>query len=133
MNGTQRIKIILKGYVEGLIHLIDCYDDHDEDFTIKGTSYILNVKTLEKFGFKKVKTHKIQSLFLIYNYFNLMSSISLAKKKLTFPKLDKITTFECSLNTLKENEEILNNLNEQMKISFSYEMPVRSGYAENHL
>jgi hypothetical protein len=108
LNGTQRTNLIIKGYLDGLLGLIEEYEDKAPDLIkIRGTSYIINERTANKIGLKKVKTNFLQSLILSFNYFNLMSSYSLAKAKLSFPNLRNIHTFEGSLEELMKQKTYL--------------------------
>lgn len=101
LNGTQRTNLIIKGYLDGLLSLIETYEDKAPNLIkIRGTSYIINERTAGKIGLKKVKTNFLQSLILSFNYFNLMSSYSLAKAKLSFPNLRNTHSFEGDLDEL---------------------------------
>ncbi len=116
MNGKQRTKFILQQYLEGLLGLIEKYENSQpQDMKIRGTSYIINERTAKRIGFKVVETDGIQTLILIYNYINLLISNSIAKGKLSFPNLKEIKTFETSLKDLVDRKDFIRNMNEKLK------------------
>ena len=114
MNGKQRTNFIIQQYLEGLLRLIEKYENN-KTMKIKGTSYILNQRTAEKIGFQIVKTDILQKIILTYNYFNILISNSIAKNKLSFPKLNKTKTFEADLSQLLERKEYIEKLNNLLK------------------
>lgn len=114
MKGNQRTKFILQQYLQGLLCLIEKHRDKSE-MKLQGTSYIINKRTAEKIGFKIIQTDFLQKLTLIYNYFNLLTSNSIAKKKISFPNLKNINTFEADISQLIEREEYIKNLNKLLK------------------
>jgi len=88
---------------------------------IKGTTYILNDRTANKIGLKIIKTNITQKLILIYNYVNLLISNSIAKRKISFPKLNKIKTFESDLNELIERKIFIREKNNKFLYEESIE------------
>jgi len=118
MNGSYRTKYILQQYLEGLLDLISRYEiDKSSNYTVRGTSYIVNERTADRMGFKTVKTNFIQSLILTFNYPNLIASFSLAKGKLSFPNLNATKTYEAKLDQLIDRKEYINALNNKLIIS----------------
>lgn len=120
MNGKQRTNLIIQQYLEGLLHLIEEYKDTDDDtdddtLLIKGTSYIIHEKTAHKIGFKTSKTDMLHQIILFFNYFNLLITLSLAKKKLSFPHIQETKTFEASLKSLAKEKEFIRKLNDRLK------------------
>lgn len=114
MNGKQRTNFIIQQYLTGLLNLIEKYEN-DKKMKIRGTSYIINKRTAEKIGFEIVETDILQKIILIYNYFNVLISNSIAKNKLSFPKLNKTQTFETDVNQLLDRKEYIEKLNETLK------------------
>ncbi len=114
MNGKQRTDFIIQQYLDGLLYLIETYEK-DPTMTIRGTSYILNKRTAEKMRFKIVETEVLQKIILIYNYFNILISTSIAKNKLAFPKLNNIKTFEANVSQLLKRKEYIETLNKALK------------------
>ncbi|MBN7818050.1 hypothetical protein [Algoriphagus pacificus] len=111
LNDRERSTLIIGQYLEGLVKLIDqLQKNNSENLTIRGTSYIINERTAQKLGFKVIQTDFLQQCILIYNYFNLVCANSLAKGKLTFPKLNEIQTFEAGLYDLLERRDFINSL-----------------------
>lgn len=118
MNGKQRKILIIQQYLSGLLLLIEEYRDNKQ-LKIRGTSYIINEKTAEKIGFKLIETNTIQKAILIFNFFNIMISKSIANKKLSFPNLSKTRTFEAEISQLIENKRYIEKLNESLKRAMS--------------
>ncbi len=114
MSGKQRTDFIIHQYLNGLLLFIEEHKDHKQ-MKVRGTSYIMNERTAEKFGFKIVKTGTLQSIMLIYNYFNILISNSIAKNKLSFPNLRRTKTFEADMSQLLERKEYIEKLNEALK------------------
>ncbi|WP_417367223.1 hypothetical protein [Flavobacterium beibuense] len=117
MNGKQRTDFIIQQYLEGLLSFIEEHKN-DNQIKIHGTSYIINERTAEKIGFKSVETDVLQKVILTYNYFNLLISNSIAKKKLAFPNLSKTKTFEAEISQLIERKEYIERLNKSLKRDF---------------
>lgn len=116
LNGRVRMNMILQQYLEGLDHLIDHLEKEEmENLTIRGTSYIINERTAQKLGFKVVQTDFLQKCILVYNYFNLLASYSLATGKWSWPRLADTKTFEAKLDDLIERREIIKSLKDKMK------------------
>jgi len=115
MNGKQRTNLIIQQYLEGLLNLIQENDIKSENIKIRGTSYIINKRTAECLGFKVIETDFIQKLILMYNYFNILITYSIAKGKPSFPKINDTRTFETNLKDLVERENYIKNLNEKLK------------------
>ncbi len=116
MNGKQRTNFIIQQYLEGLLNFIEENEKNkSENIKIRGTSYIINGRTAQRIGFKVIKTDYIQKLILIYNYFNVLITYSIAKGKLSFPSLKETKTFETKLNELVERKDFIRNLNEKLK------------------
>ncbi len=116
MNGKQRTDFIIQQYLQGLLNLMEEYKNKtNENLTIRGTSYIVNERTAQRIGFKIVETDFIQRLILSFNYFNILTTYSIAKNKLSFPKLSTIITFEAKLNDLSDRKDFLRNLNNKLK------------------
>ena len=113
MNGKQRTNFIIQQYLDGLLQLIEKYENNKK-IKIQGTSYIINERTAEKIGFKIVETNILQKLILIYNYFNILASNSIAKNKLSFPNINKTKTFETDMSQLIERKEYIEKLNKSL-------------------
>jgi hypothetical protein len=107
-NGTQRKKQVFRAYLQGLLNLIEQYQNIPADgIKVKVTSYIINAKTAEKIGLHKAKVDFVQSLILYFNYFNLLITLSFMNVKLSTPKLSKMSSFEGSLEDLIDKKEYL--------------------------
>ncbi|MEQ8908933.1 MAG: hypothetical protein RIC95_07060 [Vicingaceae bacterium] len=126
-SGKQRSKFILQQYLEGLLALIEELETSGEAYKIQGTTYILNERTANRIGFKTKKLDFVQALILSFNYFNLLISQSLARKKLVFPKLTNSRTFEATLQELSQHKPMLKELNKQLQKDFVQD------FEKNHL
>ncbi len=113
-SGKQRTEFIIQQYLEGLLDLIERYNA-EENFKIRGTSYIINERTAERMSFKIVKTDFLQTLILTYNYFNLLAMYSIGRGRLSFPSLTQTKTFETTLAELADRRDLICNLNEKLK------------------
>ncbi|MGB6037021.1 MAG: hypothetical protein WBG42_12185 [Cryomorphaceae bacterium] len=128
MNGKQRTTFIIQQYLEGLLKLIEAHEiNKHDDLLIRGTSYIINKRTAQRMGFKVVKTDSLQYLILIFNYFNVLTTHSLAKGKLSFPKMEATKTFEAKLTELVERKEHIERLNEMMKSALANKLAQDGG------
>lgn len=62
-----------------------------------------------------METDILQKTILIYNYFNILISNSIAKNKLSFPKLNKTKTFDADISQLLKRKEYIEKLNKSLK------------------
>ena len=116
LSGKQRSKIILQKYLEGILNLInECEKNNNTSVKVKGTSYILNERTANKIGLKFIKIDLLQKLILTFNYVNILISNSIAKRKISFPKINNIKTFESEITELTEYKEFIMELNDKLK------------------
>ncbi|WPR75591.1 hypothetical protein [Algoriphagus sp. NG3] len=121
LNGKSRTNLIIQQYLEGLIKLLDHHSrENQENFTIRGTSYILNERTARKIGFKVVQTDFLQRIILIFNYFNLMLTYSIAKGKWSWPSVVETKTFEANLFDLMGKRDFTQKLKESLEERLSY-------------
>ena len=110
MKAKERRNFILQQYVEGLLRLMANYKT-DKKLIIRGTSYIINKRTAKKIGFEIRETDNLQKIILYYNYFNILISNSIAKKKISFPNLNNTKTFEAHIDQLLKKKEYIEKLN----------------------
>lgn len=121
LSGKQRTSFILQQYLEGILNLVGAYENRqDTAVKIKATTYILNERTANKIGLKMVKTDFSQKLILIYNYVNIFISNSIAKERLSFPKITTINTFEGEIDKLAEQKELISKLNNKLKKTIAH-------------
>lgn len=109
LNGAQRTKFIINQYLNGLLIFMEEHKNNKR-MKVRGTTYIINKRTAEKFGFKIIETDRLQKFMLMYNYFNILISNSIAKNKLSFPNLNKTITFEADISQLLEHKDYLEKL-----------------------
>ena len=116
MSSNQRTNLILQQYLQGLLHFLeDCDNKSLDHLTLRGTSYVLRKRTLEKIGFSTVRPDWVQYLILTYNYFNLAIALSMAKNKLAFPNLRNTRTFEADINQLRARKAYIETVNKRLK------------------
>lgn len=116
MSSNQRTNLILQQYLQGLLHFLeDCDNKGLNHLTLRGTSYVLRKRTLEKIGFSTVRPDWVQYLILAYNYFNLAIALSMAKNKLAFPNLRNTRTFEADINQLRARKAYIETVNKRLK------------------
>ncbi len=114
-KGKPSNNLIIQQYLEGLIKLLDHHcEENPENFTIRGTSYILNERTARKIGFQVVQIDFLQRIILVFNYFNLMFTYSIAKGKWSWPSVLETKTFEANLFDLMEKRDFIKNLKERL-------------------
>ncbi|WP_439490089.1 hypothetical protein [Algoriphagus sp.] len=121
LDGKPRTNLIIQQYLEGLIKVLDHHSkENPANFTIRGTSYILNERTARKIGFQIVQTDFLQRIILIFNYFNLMLTYSIAKGKWSWPSVVETKTFEANLFDLMEKRDFIQKLKESLEERLSY-------------
>ncbi|PHS01546.1 MAG: hypothetical protein COA80_02055 [Leeuwenhoekiella sp.] len=118
LNGRERTAYIMYEYLNGLLALIEAYKDQPQ-LRVQGTSYIINERTAKKLGFKIGDTDGFQKLILIYNYFNILLSNSIAKNKLSFPKLSNTKTFEAQISDLTHRKTYIEKLQDALSRKYS--------------
>jgi len=115
-KGKQRIRFILSQYILGLVELSESFSEKEaEKITLEGTSYILNDRTAEKLGFHRKRTNLLQQFILTYNYLQILLANSIAKGKLSFPAIGRVSTFTAPLSTIKANKNYLCKLAEKLE------------------
>ncbi|MEH6656699.1 hypothetical protein [Leeuwenhoekiella marinoflava] len=113
LNGRGRTAYIMYEYLNGLLALIEAHKDQPQ-LRVQGTSYIINARTAKKLGFKTINTNGLQKLILIYNYFNILISNSIAKNKLSLPKLSNTKTFEAQISELAQRKAYIEKLRDSL-------------------
>ena len=114
-SSSERKKQVFKGYIEGLLNLIEQYQaTYPNQIKIKATSYIINTRTAQKIGLRKAKTNVLGRFLLYFNYFNLLCSLSLMNGRLSFPKLNNVCSFEGELDQLIEKKDYLLGLKNRL-------------------
>ena len=115
-KGKQRIRFILSQYILGLVKLSESFSEKEaEKITLEGTSYILNDRTAEKLGFRRKETNLLQRFILTYNYLQILLANSIAKGKLSFPTIGRVSTFTAPLSIIKANKNYLYKLAEKLE------------------
>jgi hypothetical protein len=107
MTAQERTRLVLLEYLKGLRNLAQATT---ANVTIQGTSYFLNERTANKLGLRKVTTDRMQQLIMLFNYVNIMLSLSLVKRSIVFPSLNRLSTFEGKAIDLQKSILFLNEL-----------------------
>lgn len=116
MPAHERKRLVLAGMIEGLIHLIERHEEGgDNGLTVRTTSYILNARNARKLGLEKQPTDALQTVILYYNYFNLTASYSLLNRRLRFPSVRSVQTFEGSMAALIQRKPELERLRKRLR------------------
>lgn len=116
LKGKDRTAFIIQQYLQGLLNLIEDFEKNKTpNLIIRGTSYIINERTAQRIGFKVTESKITQKLILIFNIFNVLLTYSIAKGKLSIPKLSETKTFEANLSELFHYKETIINLNNKLK------------------
>lgn len=108
-------KIILYSYMDGLLNLLDTYDERNDELNIKANAYFINPKTALRIGFKKVPTKNFQKVIMLLNYLPITISYSIAMGKLSFPNIFSLKSYECKLHELRKNRPMLEAMLEHIK------------------
>lgn len=111
LKGCDRTNYVLYGLLLGLIKFISEHENRDnDDLRIRGTSYIINQRTAARFGLKPVKTDLFQYIIMLFNYIPITLSYSFIKRKIHFPKISEIKTYQGELSELANNKQKLLHL-----------------------
>lgn len=118
MSASERKRLAMGGMIEGMINLIEDHEKADRrDLKVRTTSYILNERSAAKLGLEKRPTDAFQTLILYYNYFNLAASYSLLNRRLAFPPIRSVQTFEGSMAALAERKPFLEKLQNSRRLA----------------
>lgn len=116
MQGRERTRFVLYGYIAGLLNFISIHEDQDKDnLKIRGTSYIINRRTASRFGLQPVQKDFFQILLLLFNYIPISLSYSYLKQKLQLPKISDVQTYEGTLSEIAAHKEELVRLKHRLK------------------
>lgn len=116
MQGRERTRFVLYGYISGLLNFISVHEDQDDDdLKIRGTSYIINRRTAKRFGLQPVRKDFFQILLLLFNYIPITLSYSFLKQKLQLPKISDVQTYEGTLSEMAAHKEELVRLKHRLK------------------
>ncbi|WNJ19493.1 hypothetical protein [Pontibacter sp. G13] len=100
----NRTAFILKDQLEGLLALLEAYQNHPER-RIFWTTHFVSDRNAQRLGFQRVPIDGVQSIILIFNYFNLMLAASIAKQKWVAPNLSETKSFETTVGELQEKSD----------------------------
>ena len=107
--GPEFSKKMLAYYLEGLLKIIEKIETNElsEKVLIQGSSYFFNERTAKKLGFQLKKTTFGKIINATVNYLDLLWMYSIAKGKLTFPKINYMITVEIIGSELVKNKNKL--------------------------
>ncbi|PPK85065.1 hypothetical protein CLV84_1955 [Neolewinella xylanilytica] len=110
--GHDRTRQVLADHLRGLLALIQA---HDDDLTIRGTSYIIGERTAVRIGLKKVPTDFVPYLILLFNYVNLMFAMRLVKGRWELPVLGRVHTFSGRVGDVRRRAAYLQSLLQRLE------------------
>jgi len=110
----SRKKFVIASFIKGLLSLIENYCPEESDTTIEFTSYILNRRSMERFGFELSETNSLQWIILVINFVPLTIANSMLNKRLKFPKLSQISTYKTTPQVLAQYKHKLVLLEKRM-------------------
>jgi len=113
-SAHERKKFVMREMISGLIELLKKFERDEKQIVFRGSSYILNATTLRKFGFETQSVDGFQYIILILNFAPLTIAKSMVDKKLSFPNLSNVNTFEVGYADLKAHEEKLYKLKKSL-------------------
>jgi hypothetical protein len=107
---SRNKKTILYSYMEGLLNLLDRFDQNNDELKINANAYFINPHTAARLGFKKVPTKSFQKVIMCFNYLPITISYSIAMGKLSFPNIFSLKSYECQLADLRKNRHHLESM-----------------------
>ncbi len=118
MPAAERKRLAHAGMIEGLLNLIAHHENNESPpLKVRTTSYILNQRSARKLGLERQPTDLLQKLILHYNYFNLMASYSLLSRRLSFPSVGSVQTFEGDMAALIERKPYLEKIRNSRRLA----------------
>lgn len=115
LSVKDRRRYVFKLYLEGLLNLIEHHAIKDNlDIKIIGTTYFINRKNLERFGFHIKPTSFLQLLLILVNYFNISLAMSYINRHPKLFTLDNLYTFEADINELLQKRKNIEDLHERL-------------------
>lgn len=111
---SRNKKAILYSYMEGMINMLDSYNEKQDDIKIEANAYFINPHTAEKLGFQEVKTKNFQKIIMLFNYVPITISYSIAMGKLSFPNILSLKSYECTMGDLRKNRSKLEAMFERI-------------------
>ncbi len=122
MPAAERKRLAHAGMIEGLLNLISCHENSERPkLKVRTTTYILNQRSARKLGLEKQPTDLLHTLILYYNYFNLMASYSLLNRRLSFPSVRSIQTFEGDMAALIKRKPYLEKIRNSRRLARPFE------------
>ena len=121
MKGTKPGRLwqqkILGHYIDGLLQIIKKIEIGalPETVEVRGSSYFFTERTAKRLGFEVTETGFYEKFNILLNYLDLLWMYSVAKGKLTFPKLTAIKTATTTGEKLVENKPKLMALHSFLK------------------
>lgn len=114
-SSQRRRQRVWHDYVRGLLLLAEACMEEDKGARIlRGTSYFLTPRTARRFGFHQKSTQTIQQFLIWVNAAQLTLAYSVMRRRLAFPPLRRIRTFETTAAELWEHRDVLLALEERL-------------------
>nr|WP_297349801.1 hypothetical protein [uncultured Glaciecola sp.] len=106
-SSKRKTNYVIQQYLLGLLHLVE---NKPDDLILTGTSYVLNTKTAERLGFKKIPSLALQRLILMLNAINLTVSASKIKGRLVVPPISRTNSYSATVKDIKANADFIRAL-----------------------
>lgn len=106
-SGRRRTARVLAGYLDGLLRLLDTEPD---DTVVRGTTYLLNVRTAGRAGLHPEPTDGLQRLLLLANFPRLAVELSYLKRRLVWPRLSAVRTYSGTVGEVREHAAALRRM-----------------------
>lgn len=114
--GSEIRRSILIYHLEGLLNIINLIESDKIPSTVNivGTSYFFNERTANKFGFKLVNPSIFYRLNLMVNFIDLFWMYSVAKGRLSIPKIGSANKLEIIGSKLVDKKELIIELHKKL-------------------
>ena len=106
-TGVQRQQRVVQGYLRGLLAILE---EEPDSVMVRGTSYIMSHTTASRLGFRNVPTPGTRGLTLVLNYLPLTVGLSYVRRRLTWPRIQRLATYEALVGDLRKRRAYLETI-----------------------
>lgn len=108
-------KMVIYSYTEGMLNLLETWDEQFNDVKLSATAYFISPKTAKRLGFREVDTNPFTKLIMLINYLPIMISYSIANEEVSFPNIFSLKSYESTIGELRSNKAHLFEMYEKLK------------------